>query len=414
MATLSGVVLNGLGTHTITASYAGVANTFFLSTGTGTIVVSQASVTVAGPAHAVSLSSGQAGSVAIAVKGAFSALSAPSGAVSYSILNSSNTSVLSGTAVLASGNGSSAATISIPGTLAPGSYTISVNYIGDTNYQSAASTVSLSVGKLASALSLGSSANPSIVTSAVTLIATTTSSSSTPTGTVSFFDGTALLGTATLSQGQASYATANFAAGAHSITVAYVGDNNFTASTSSDVVQLVQDFTLSTSTSGTTNASSATVTPGGTAIYTLSFGPSVGTVFPAPITLSVSGLPPGATATLSPQTLPAGSSLSSVTLTIQLPQQTSELRRDLRLAAPALALLFLPFAGRLRRTGKTLQRLSFVLLLLIAGAGAMTGLTGCGAKDSGFFGQAETTYNVLITATSGSLSHSTSVTLIVQ
>jgi hypothetical protein len=68
----------------------------------------------------------------------------------------------------------------------------------------------------------------------------------------------------------------------------------------------------------------------------------------------------------------------------------------------------------MRRSGKALQRLSFVLLLLIAGAGAMVGLTGCGAKDSGFFGQAEKTYNVQIIAISGSLSHSTSVTLTVQ
>jgi hypothetical protein len=44
----------------------------------------------------------------------------------------------------------------------------------------------------------------------------------------------------------------------------------------------------------------------------------------------------------------------------------------------------------------------------------MAGLTGCAAKDSGFFGQAEQTYNVQITASSGSLSHSTTVVLIVQ
>jgi hypothetical protein len=58
--------------------------------------------------------------------------------------------------------------------------------------------------------------------------------------------------------------------------------------------------------------------------------------------------------------------------------------------------------------------LGFVLLLLFGGAGAMAGLTGCAAKDSGFFGQAEQTYNVQITASSGSLSHSTTVVLIVQ
>jgi hypothetical protein len=176
------------------------------------------------------------------------------------------------------------------------------------------------------------------------------------------------------------------------------------------VVQLVQDFTLSTP----TNAPSATVPPGGTAIYSLSIGPTVGTVFPAPVTLSVSGLPPGATATLSPQTLPAGLSLSPITLTIQVPQSTAELHRDLRLASSALALLFLPFARRMRRSRNTLQRVSFVLLLLIAGASATVGLTGCEVKDSGFFAQSEKTYVVPITATSGSLSHSTSVTLTVE
>lgn len=117
---------------------------------------------------------------------------------------------------------------------------------------------------------------------------------------------------------------------------------------------------------------------------------------------------------LTPQILPAGSGPSSVTLTIQLPPPTAELHRDLKLLSPVLALLLLPFARRMRRTGKTLQRFGFVLLLLVAGAGAMVGLSGCGAKTSGFFGQAQTTYNILITATSGALSHSTSVTLTIQ
>jgi hypothetical protein len=66
-----------------------------------------------------------------------------------------------------------------------------------------------------------------------------------------------------------------------------------------------------------------------------------------------------------------------------------------------------------RRLGKTLGRTIFTLFLLLAGASAMAGLSGCGT-NSGFFGQPETTYNVQITATSGSLSHSTSVTLTVQ
>jgi trimeric autotransporter adhesin len=80
----------------------------------------------------------------------------------------------------------------------------------------------------------------------------------------------------------------------------------------------------------------------------------------------------------------------------------------------ALGFLLLPLAAmRRRRLGKTLGRTIFTLFLLVAGASAMAGLSGCGAK-SGFFGQPSQTYTMTVTATSGSLSHSTSVTLTVQ
>jgi hypothetical protein len=80
----------------------------------------------------------------------------------------------------------------------------------------------------------------------------------------------------------------------------------------------------------------------------------------------------------------------------------------------ALALLLLPFAGRMRRTGKKLGRLLPLLLLLIAGIAATAGLNGCASKTSGYFAQAPTTYTITVTGTSGALIHSTSVTLIEQ
>ena len=43
----------------------------------------------------------------------------------------------------------------------------------------------------------------------------------------------------------------------------------------------------------------------------------------------------------------------------------------------------------------------------------MAGLTGCSATG-GFFGQPEKTYTATVTATSGTLSHSTTVTLTVE
>jgi trimeric autotransporter adhesin len=51
--------------------------------------------------------------------------------------------------------------------------------------------------------------------------------------------------------------------------------------------------------------------------------------------------------------------------------------------------------------------------MLAAGLAAMAGLSGCGSS-SGFFAQHQQTYTITITATSGTLSHSTTVELTVQ
>jgi hypothetical protein len=157
--------------------------------------------------------------------------------------------------------------------------------------------------------------------------------------------------------------------------------------------------------------------PGGTAVFTLIVSPINATTFPAAVTLSVSGLPPGAIAIFSPATLPAGSGTTTVTLTIQLPQTAAALHptHDLgrRLAPFALALLLLPFAGRLRRAGRRFGRTVSLLLLLGVTLSAAVGLSGCGSA-SGFFGQQQTTYTVTVTGSSGALSHSTTVTLTVE
>jgi ABC-type glycerol-3-phosphate transport system substrate-binding protein len=54
-----------------------------------------------------------------------------------------------------------------------------------------------------------------------------------------------------------------------------------------------------------------------------------------------------------------------------------------------------------------------LMLLLAAGMAAVTGLSGCGSSN-GFFGQPQKTYDVTVTVTAGSLSHSTNLTLTVQ
>jgi hypothetical protein len=66
---------------------------------------------------------------------------------------------------------------------------------------------------------------------------------------VTFMNGTATLGTGTISAGTATFTTSALAAGPHSITALYGGDPNFVTSTSSPVTQTVKGATTTTVTS---------------------------------------------------------------------------------------------------------------------------------------------------------------------
>jgi len=127
------------------------------------------------------------------------------------------------------------------------------------------------------------------------------------------------------------------------------------------------------------------------------------------VTLSVSGLPTGATGAFNPASVTPGSEGASSTLTVTIPNTASLVRPNLWPAAtPVLALLFmLPFR-RWRKVWKG------KLLLLVAGLASLAcaaTFTGCG----GGFGFIQSqTYTLTITGTSGSDAHSTTVQLTVQ
>jgi len=99
----------------------------------------------------------------------------------------------------------------------------------------------------ASITTLNSSANPSVYGNAVTLTATVTGSGGTPGGTVTFKDGAAVLGTATLNaSGQATFTTSTLSASGspHSLTAVYGGDGSFSSSSSSALSQVVNPKAL--------------------------------------------------------------------------------------------------------------------------------------------------------------------------
>ena len=299
--------------------------------------------------------------------------------------------------------------------LGAGSQTLSVTFTPtDTaDYSAATGSAKITVSQASALAVVTSSANPVLVLNAVTLTAKISLASLAPTGSVTFLDGTTPLGSATLTGGTAVLTTSGLAAGSHAITVVYGGDGNFVATTSAVLTQLAVDFTLAPTSSN--NGGSATAQPGGTALFSLTFTPTNASTWPATVTFSTSGLPAGASVTFSPQTLVAGSSTTAVTMTVQVAQTAAILSPHgmHRLLSPiAMALLLLPFGAGLRRGSKNLSRMISLFLLAVSVA-AVAGLSGCGtARNSQ--AQNPENYSVIVTATSGALSHSSTVVLTVE
>jgi hypothetical protein len=150
-------------------------------------------------------------------------------------------------------------------TLAQGSHTLGVAYSGDATYMSQSATVPETV-LAASTVALVSNVNPSLVGQSVTFTASVTPSSAT--GTVQFLDGGTMIGTASVSSGAASFATASLVKGGHSITATYAGDASDAAASSGTLNQVVTASTsvgltssLNPSTAGQAVTFTASVTP---------------------------------------------------------------------------------------------------------------------------------------------------------
>ncbi len=325
-------------------------------------------------------------------------------------------------------NGTAYGPSSTPPTSA-GSYTV-VGTVSNANYSGAASGTMV-IGRLASATSVSSSASPVLAQTALTFTATVSAHLGTPAGTVTFLDGTTPLGQASLTGHTASLVTSSLASGTHTITADYSGDTDFAGSASSPLTQSILDFSLAP-TSGTGGGSGTPVTtqtanPGGTATYPLTIVPTAGISFPTPIVLTVAGMPSGATAVITPSpwtqltsttwSFPEQTPLGPLSLAIQLPSPVAHVDPrnppDRKLPVMVLAFLLLPFAGRLRALRKRVPGTISLLLLAVAGVGAMAALSGCGST-SGLFADQARTYTVTVTATSGRLSHATSLTLTVK
>lgn len=288
-------------------------------------------------------------------------------------------------------------------------YTVTV---ADANLATATATCGLGVAKQATMTSVSTPATSIMLNQTITLTATVTSTiSGTPTGTVTFFDnGTQLGSPVALTGGATQFVVPGLLSGQHSITAVYGGDSNFSTSTSevaATVTVSIPNFAFNPGSS----VQSQNVIPGGVATYSFALAPVAG-VYPAMVTFSVSGLPPGATATFSPASMAANAGAQTVTLTVQTTAVTAgtiapSIGR--RLATTSLAILLVPLFGARRIRQRGLKPGPLLCLLLFTGMAA-TLLSGCGG-GSGFFAQSPKSYPLTITATSGALQHTISVTL---
>lgn len=263
-------------------------------------------------------------------------------------------------------------------------------------------------------------ASPSLTGQPVSFTAVVTpAGSGTATGSITFYDGTITLGTQRLTSGSASITTTALSVGTHSITAVYGGDANFTGSTSPALLQVMQDFNFNivpdpSNPGGSTNQ---TVIPGQTATFKFSVLPLSG-AFNFPITFSVTGLPPGASAVFTPPTLSLGSTPSSFTIAITTAAASTSLQHyPLWSGGAAVAVLLLPFFGPARRRARRMKPLILCGIAFTSLIG-FAALSGCGT-GTGFFGQPQKSYTLTMTGTAASpngttLQHSTTVVMTVQ
>jgi len=220
--------------HTIAATFTGVTGWGNSSGNAAPQVVNKASTSTA-----VSSSSNPSVYSQPVTFTATVTATAPGGGVASGTVAFKNGTSTLGTGTL---NGSGIATFTTS-TLAVGASSITAVYGGSTSFNTSTSPVlTQTVNQDSTTSTVTSSRNPSKHNQSVTFTATVVANApgtATPTGTVTFKDGTNTLHSGSLSSGKATYATSSLSKGTHQITVVYGGSSNFLTSTSPVLVQTV-------------------------------------------------------------------------------------------------------------------------------------------------------------------------------
>ncbi|MFC5200271.1 beta strand repeat-containing protein [Streptomyces kaempferi] len=304
VATLTTSTLS-VGSHPLTAVYGGDGD-FSGSTSpvdTQTVNAADTTTTLASAPDPSSFGEGKV--LTATVTAVAPGMGSPSGTVSFF-----DGATLIGTGTLAGG----VATLTTS-TLSVGSHALTAVYGGDGDFNGSTSPVDTQTVTAAdTTTTLTSAPDPSSFGEGKVLTATVTAvapGAGTPTGTVSFFDGAALIGTSTLAAGVATLTTSTLSVGSHPLTAVYSGDGDFNGSTSpvdTQVVTAADTTTTLTSAPDPSSFGQAKILTATVSVVPPGVGSPTGTVsFFDGATLIGTGTLAGGVATLTTSTLSVGS-----------------------------------------------------------------------------------------------------------
>jgi hypothetical protein len=331
-------------------------------------------------------------------------------------------SFFTGTTLLGSSNPSSSGVATFSTTSLPvGVDNLTAVYSGNVAFATSTSNV---VPETITALTsttttLAASPNPATVLQTVSLTAAVAPiPSGSPLGTVSFYDGSALIGSGNLnSSGVGTFSTTSLPVGVDNLTAVYSGNVTFATSTSNVVPETITNTVAPSTFTVTTLETSVTVVQGGSVNIDVSVLP-VGGAFDNVVTMSSTGLPSGATGSFIPPMVVPGSSGAPTLLTVQMPVATSRSVDPRNLVgAMTLAVGLCGMGFTRKHFSGSFKRVFRIVFLGCVGST----LIGCAAQ--GYLTEPSTpstppasgvTYVVTITGTSGSTQASTTVTLVVQ
>jgi len=251
---------------------------------------------------------------------AFGEVACPTGTISFTVDGNPL-----GTYALNSYGYTEEQAIQLTGTPPGTPHTLVANYSGDNSYNASSATATVTVTPAPTTIAKVASPSTANAGTPFTVTATVTSSSYgvAPTGTVKFFYGTTLLGTATTIGTPGSFSsgvTASLAAtlsasiptaGTYNITATYTSlDSNYASQSSSNSVSITVNSSTTPGFTLSAAPGSLTIAPGGTGGTSTISVTDVGG-FTGSVGFAASGLPSGVTASFNPT-----SSASSSVLTL--------------------------------------------------------------------------------------------------